>query len=209
MQKFLLAQQVQGHVLGRFLSGASVSIVQSESLGLEIAVNEAEESTDNRLYFTITPTRFIPANETLTFQVLRQKQSSTFDKILTHRVPAPTLISIKKRDDTEAKGMPGTDLEVKLDGTGFHHGDVELMVELPGSSDSGITIPEDLVSVEGTTVINATFRIADNAVAGDRRVRVRTSGGLTGAVVLTVEAPAPPADAGGGDSPDQPPPDEQ
>ena len=76
---------------------------------------------------------------------------------------------------------------MKLEGTGFHAGDVELLVAGTGGQDSGITIPEDLVSVEETTVINATFKIAKDADAGKREVKVKTSGGQTQAVVLTVE----------------------
>ena len=192
MRNFLTAEPVDGYVLGRFLHGASVAIVQSGSLGLEVVVNGTEESTDNRLHFTISPTRFVPPNRTLTFQVLRKKQLSAFNKTLTHRVPTPTLLSMTKSDGSNAEGIPDTDVAVNLEGTGFYAGDVEIIVERVGGEESEIAIPTDLISVEGTTLIRATFRIAKDTATGAHLVRIRTSGGLTGVVTLIVKEPVSP-----------------
>ena len=198
MRNFLTAEPVKGYVLGRFLRGASVAIVQSGSLGLEVALNETEESTDNRLHFTILPTRFVAPSETLTFQVLRKKNIDVFNKALTHQVTTPTLIAMTKLDGSEAEGIPDTDLEVELEGTGFNPGDVKIIVEHVDSQESAIAIPTDLVSVEGTTLIKATFKISKETVTGEHLVRVKTSGGTTGAVAMMVKEPVSSEQSGGG-----------
>lgn len=184
VDNFAAAKPVHGSVVGRFLDGATVSLLEASDLDLDIALDSARQSGDNRLYFVITPKKVVPAGTRLTFQLTKEKLVTSFSKLLTHHLPAPTLTSIDP-----AKGTVKADVPVKLVGSGFFDGDVTIVFD--GSSDAASTgIKVGNLSVKDSSNIEATFSIDSKAKIGDREVQVLTSGGLTGVQKFTVSADA-------------------
>ena len=82
-----------------------------------------------------------------------------------------------------SSGAVGSSVPVTLTGTNFVAG-ATVAVSNPGITVSGVT-------VVSATQITATFAIAANAATGAANVTVTTSGGTSGAVNFTVNAPAP------------------
>jgi hypothetical protein len=188
LDNFAAIKPIHGSVVGRFLDMASVSLVESEALGLTIALDTASPSDDNRVNFVITPKKVVAAGSRLTFQVTKGKQVTSFSKLLTHHLPAPTLTSPLD----PAKGSPKSDVAVKLVGSGFFDGDVSILFD--GSSDataSGIKINN--LAVKDASNIEVTFSIDEKAKIGDRQVQVLTSGGLTGMQKFSIVAADTPA----------------
>ncbi len=182
MDNFTKKAPVHGSIVGRFLDGATVSLPDGDTMGLAIAADTTPASSENRLYFVITPSKVVPANTSLVFQVTRGKQTTTFSKQLSHNFPPVTLTSL---DPT--KGSAKSDQPVKLGGSGFLDGDVTVLID--GTSDaaaSGIKVVS--LSVKDTTHLEATFSIDEKAKVGVRQVQIKTSGGVSGVQNFTVEA---------------------
>ena len=181
VDNFMKKAPVHGTVVGRFLDGASVSLMEADALGLDIAVDTTRAAGDNRLPFVITPSKVVPGGTRLTFQVTRDKLVTPFPKLLTHHVPPATLTSIDP-----AKGSQKSDVVVNLVGSGFLEGDVTILID--GSTDtSGAGIRVSNLQVKDPTSLNATFSISDTSKLGDHDVQVLTSGGLSGVKKFTVE----------------------
>jgi hypothetical protein len=92
--------------------------------------------------------------------------------------PPPTLTSV-----TPATGLQGASVPVTLTGTNFVSG-ATVAVGNPGITVGSVTV------VSGTQ-ITATLTIAANAALGAANVTVTTSGGTSGALTFTVNAPPP------------------
>ena len=188
MDNFTKKAPVHGSIVGRFLDGATVSLPDGAAMGLDIAADTATgtpASGENRLYFVITPNKVVPANTRLVFQVTRDKQVTTFSKLLSHNFPPATLTSLDP-----AKGSVKSDVPVKLGGSGFLDGDVTILID--GVSDaaaSGIKVVN--LSVKDTTHLEATFSIDEKAKVGVRQVQIKTSGGVSGVQNFTVQAATP------------------
>lgn len=184
LDNFAVPKAVHGSVIGRFLDTTTVSITEADSLGLTIATDPAAPSNDNSLNFIITPKKVVPTGTRLTFQLTKSKQVTSFSKLLTHSVPAPTLTSIDV-----AKGTQKADVAVKLTGSGFNDGDVTILFDgVSDASASGIAVKD--LKVASATSITATLSIAATARPGDREIQIKSSGGLTGVVKFSVEAAA-------------------
>jgi hypothetical protein len=182
LDNFAAARPVHGSIAGRFLDGASVSLLEGDALGLDITLDTARVSGDNRLYFVITPKKVVPAGSRLTFQLTKEKQVTSFSKLLTHHLPAPTFTSLDP-----AKGVQKTDVPVKIGGSAFFDGDVTILVD--GSSDPGASgIKMNAFTVKDSSHIEVTFSIDEKAKTGGREIQILTSGGLTGAQKFNVSA---------------------
>ena len=80
---FLEKGTVSGHIVGRFLENATLALQQAEELGLTIELDDSRESTNDRLYFVITPSKILPPNQLVLFQVVRGDLTTTHGERLT------------------------------------------------------------------------------------------------------------------------------
>jgi hypothetical protein len=184
LDNFTKKAPVHGSLVGRFLDGGTVSLLEGATLGLDVAADPKQPSSDTRLNFIITPKNVVPASTRVTFQVTRDKLVTPFSKVLSHQVPPVTLTTIDP-----AAGAPKMDIVVKLTGSGFQDGDVSVLID---GSDSGANgVKTSNLKVKDSSNIEVTFSIDEKAKPGDREVQLKSSGGLSGTKKFTVQAPAP------------------
>ena len=169
----LTKEPVSGYILGRFLEDASPAIEEAEELGLSIDRDSSRESTDDRLYFVVTPTKIPKPNQLVLFQAVREDFRTTHGERLTHRFAAPTLVV----PDTPLSGIVGQDVPITLQGSGLYEGHVEF-VEMDGI---------EVVNIEASTdSVSAMFKISGNAQPGQRNIQAEVNDVRTGTVPLEI-----------------------
>jgi hypothetical protein len=189
MANLLTASQVRGYIVGRFLGGAVPAIEDGEEQGLAIGLDPSRESTENRIYFVITPTRIPAPGELVLIQAVRGDLKTTHGERLTHRFVAPTLAA----PEPALRGTVGQDVGVTLQGSGLYEGHIRF------TDMEGIEVVN--IKAQGKAV-EATFKIRENVRPGARSIQIEVNGVRTGIVPFQVEAAPPPDNIGQDDAQD-------
>lgn len=169
--------EVKGSVIGRYLSDASISIVNSPVPGLTVEVEGTP--TDRRLNFVVRSDQPVPPGTNLNFEVANKNGVQNYSRTVNYQPALPTI-----KDITPAEGEQGeSDIAVTITGTNFIPGMTRVIMQ----SGSRVTVEE--VQVTSSTTIEAVLRIAEKAPARANQVRVANGGGQSaGSVTFTVKA---------------------
>lgn len=170
--------EVRGAVVGRYLSNATVSILNPPVDGMTVALDGTP--SDRRLDFIIRSDQPIPPGTTLNFQVANENGVQNIARTVNYQAGRPTITAIDP-----AEGERGeTDLVVTITGTNFIPGMTRVVMQ------SGSRVRVEDVRVTSATTLEATFQIDDNAPLRANQVRVvNGSAQSADAVTFTVTAP--------------------
>ena len=101
MSNLATQHPVEGSIAGRFLDGATLLISDAETLGWKIEIDKTRRSSDNRLFFLITPGKIPQRGDSVTFQAVRgDLRSNTHHYVLTRDVGPPVATGIDSSEGT-------------------------------------------------------------------------------------------------------------
>jgi hypothetical protein len=177
MQKFQNDKPVvSGSIVGRFLSGASISLLNQQPKGLSIAADG--EPTPTRLNFIVKSDRPVPPGTRLNFEVSNAQGVQNFSKDLLYLPDPPTLTAISPNT-----GKQNSSVTVTLTGTNFVPEPGNTVVRISGS---GVEV-SDPVEVLGSSM-KVTFKISATAAVGTRNVTVINPNSESKPVTFTITA---------------------
>ena len=185
-KKLLAGKAASGQIIGRFLDGAEVSLLGDNDKAPKVTRDTSQTSSDNRLFFTMTPSGAVNPTVSWNFQVTKNKKTTSFAKGFDVAPPPPVLTSVTT--PSPAQGQQDSDVKVELAGDNF--ADLSLAIETagPGASPKGsITAVAGTVTIE-TRKLTATLHISADAAPGVWTLRVNEGGAKSGAVNFTVTA---------------------
>jgi hypothetical protein len=174
---------VRGYILGQFLEGANIALVNPPA-GVQIAPDTEATPEEGKLFFVITANGPVPDTTPLSFKVFNKQNSQTISQAVSYTTPTPTL------DSQQAlEGMVGgPDVSFKL--TGKNIIAATKLTITPG--DSGVTATYHVETADdGTTSLVGKLNMT-NAKEGTYNLGAK-NGSLNSAVtaLLTVK-PKPP-----------------
>ena len=176
MENLTTKVPVEGYIVGRFLDGRNPVIGDADNLGMKIEIDKKRQSTDNRVFFVITPSKIPKRGQAVSFQAVRgDYKSNTHSKVLTHVFPPPTFTSI-----TPTEGSAGPPVNVKVSGTNLFEGHVTL-VDNQAQEIKGVTMkakPTPDACKDGSC-FEATLTIAADAEKKEHEIRVSVDGTLS------------------------------
>jgi hypothetical protein len=172
------APEVKGSVLGKFLAGARISLLNQTPEGLSVELEG--EPTEKRLDFVVKSDRPVPPGTTLNFEVANEHGVQTISRPVQYQPARPTVSAI----DPGEGNRGASDVLVTITGTGFIPGTTRVIPQ----TGSGIRIMD--VRVTSATTLEATLAIASNAPLRANRIQVANGSGLSAeSVNFTVNAP--------------------
>jgi hypothetical protein len=171
------APVVKGFVLGRFLQGSRISLLNQEADGMTIELEGTP--TDKRLNFIIKSDGPVPPGTMLDFEVANDEGVQNISRPVRYSPDRPTVSDIDP-----AEGERGqSDVAVNITGTGFIPG----MTRVIPQRGSGIRVTG--VNVTSATTLEATLSIASNAPIKGHEIRIANSSAQSeAAVTFTVKA---------------------
>jgi hypothetical protein len=167
---------VKGYIVGRFLTGTSVSLLNQDPKGLSITLDGAP--TAERLNFIIKSDKPVPPGTKLNFEVSNAQGVQTYSKDVLYMPDPPTVTAI-----SPDLGKQNTSVTVTLTGSNFIPGAGNTRVKISGN-DVEVSEP---VEVMGTS-LKATFKIDENAATGPRSVTVANANSESAPVTFTITA---------------------
>ncbi len=185
-KKLLAGKAASGQIIGRFLDGAEVSLLSDNDKAPKVTRDTSQTSSDNRLYFTMTPSGAVNPTVSWNFQVTKNKKTTSSAKAFDVAPPPPVLTSVTT--PSPAQGQQDSDVKVELGGDNF--ADLNLAIEAagPGASPKGsITAAAGTVMIE-TKKLTVTLHISADATPGVWTLRVNEGGAKSGTVNFTVTA---------------------
>lgn len=152
------APEVKGYVVGRFLQGSKISLLNQTPKGLSVEVDGTP--TESRLNFIVKATDPVPPDTSLNFEVSNDHGVQTYSKAIGYVMARPTVTGIDEKEAAQ-----GTDIDVTITGTNFVPG--ATTIKFPSGSRIRATINE----VTSTT-ITATFSIDGKAPVRANNIKV-------------------------------------
>lgn len=172
------APEVRGSILGRFLAGARISLLNQTPEGLSVELEG--EPSDRRLNFIVKSDRPVPPGTTLNFEVVNERGVQTISRPVNYQPGRPTISAI----DPAESNRGATNVAVTITGSGFIPGTTRVIPQ----TGSGIRVTD--VRVTSATTLEATFSIAANAPLRANQIRVANGGGQSAeSATFTVTAP--------------------
>lgn len=181
-RNLLLGADAKGYILGQFLDGADVDVVNGDELGIKAELDTSRASTDNRLYIVLRPSKALVPNSRIDLDVIRAKNKASFPFIPDLPIAPVSLLKV-----TPAEGQAfskGSDVKAIFQGDNFF--DLGLKINAtPPTSEAG-TIAISSVKIENPQRITATLGLKD-AKPGKWRFTVTVNAVVSGEVSVTVE----------------------
>lgn len=154
-QQFLKPNPVvKGYILGQFLEGANISLMDPPA-GLQVVPDDKATPEEGKLFFVITANGPVDSGTHLSFRVFNKQNAQVFDYAVSYTTPVPHL------DDQTVEGtVDGPDILLDLPGTNLFGDNVTRLVIEP----SGSGVKAENIRVEtkpdGSTSLKATLKMA-------------------------------------------------
>ena len=185
-RKLLAGNAATGQIVGRFLDGAEVTLLSDDNNAPAVTRDKTQTSSDNRLYFTMTPKKAANPTDTWNFQVTKNRKATVFSKSFSVAPPPPVLTSVSV--PANAQGQQDSDINVELAGDNFADFGLAIEATGPGPSPKGsIAATPGTVKIEAKK-LTATLHISADATPGTWTLRVIQAGLRSGTVTFTVTA---------------------
>ncbi len=180
------APEVRGSVVGRLLTGAKISLVNSVPEGATVEVEGTP--ADNRLDFVIKATKPIPPGTPLTFEVSNAQGVQTITRPMLYTPKLPTLTGV---EPDPAQGEAGSEVTLTLKGSNFlpNTDAVPRATRVIPQPGSGVRVVS--VDVTSGTSLDVTLSVSANAPRAASKLRVANAAGQSAQpVTFTVTAPS-------------------
>jgi hypothetical protein len=148
------AGQVKAVVKGRFLTGASVTILEAAKYGITDAASVTTGSSDTALNIQFTLTKPIPADTVLTVTLTKKTTVEGVDKTLTSN-PYLLKVSYNPPQPKITAVTPPAGGKLALTGTDMYDVNATLAIVLHPTTPTGlkdVTVPKDAITAKATEI---------------------------------------------------------
>lgn len=171
---------VKGHLLGRFVTGTAISLLNQNPKGLSVALDGAVGA--DRLNFILSSDKPVPPGTNLEFEVANANGVQRYTKTILYMPDAPTLTAISPNS-----GKQDSAVTLTLTGTNFIPGTGNTRVNISGA-DVEVSEPFDVIG----NSLKVTLRIGGKAVTGDRSITVVNANSVSPPIVFKITPAAKP-----------------
>ena len=167
VEKFREANsEASGFLLGRFLTGVTLSIENEDLEGVSVEVQGT--STDERIEFIVRSTSPIESGTVLEFGVAKSGNVQTINRRIQYSL-VPTLDSVTPSEGARSETEPA-EVVVVLAGSNFIEGETEVLF-------AGNALPGDAVARQSASELAVTLTLGPGVATGSHSISVRTSFG--------------------------------
>ncbi|HEV7680932.1 MAG TPA: hypothetical protein VGO68_02335 [Pyrinomonadaceae bacterium] len=165
---------VRGYILGQFLEGANIALVNPPA-GVQIAPDTEATPEEGKLFFVITANGPVPDTTPLSYKVFNTQNTQTISQAVSYTIPTPTLDS-----QADLEGIVGgPDVSFKLTGKNI----IAATKLTIAPADSGVTASFQVETADdGTTSLVGKLKMT-NAKEGTYSLGVK-NGSLSATVTV-------------------------